>query len=115
MEREPGDDYEETAIGYAIGVLTYMQNGGKLSSIEATASEILRLANREQERRVPGPLKARVLMDSVEEMRLRHNNLNADEVFSDSTEFAYAPNVRSSSMCTYDPPNLMSCLPLMSV
>lgn len=83
MEQEPEDDYEETAIGYAIGVLTYMQNGGKLSSIEATASEILRLANGEQERRVPGPLKARILMDSVEEMRLRHNNLNADEVFSD--------------------------------
>lgn len=80
---EKGDEYEETAIGYAIGVLTYMQNGGKLSSIEATASEIVRLAGRELTQKMPGPEKARVLMESVEEMRLRHNNLNADEVFED--------------------------------
>lgn len=80
---EKGDEYEETAIGYAIGVLTYMQNGGKLSSIEATASEIVRLAGRELTQKIPGPEKARVLMESVEEMRLRHNNLNADEVFED--------------------------------
>jgi hypothetical protein len=80
---EKGDEYEETAIGYAIGVLTYMQNGGKLSSIEATASEIVRLAGRELAQKMPGPEKARVLMESVEEMRLRHNNLNADAVFED--------------------------------
>jgi hypothetical protein len=80
---EKGDEYEETAIGYATGVLTYMQNGGKLSSIEATASEIVRLAGRELAQKMPGPEKARVLMESVEEMRLRHNNLNADAVFED--------------------------------
>jgi len=83
MEPEPGDDYEETAIGYAVGVLTYMQNGGKLSSIEATASEIVRLAGRELTQEMPGPEKARVLMESVEEMRPRHNSLNADAVFED--------------------------------
>lgn len=83
MESEPGDDYEETAIGYAVGVLTYMQNGGKLSSIEATASEIVRLAGRELTQEMPGPEKARVLMESVEEMRPRHNSLNADAVFED--------------------------------
>lgn len=80
---EKGDEYEEAAIGYAIGVLTYMQNGGKLSSIEATASEIVRLATEEVDREIPGPVRAKVLMGSVEEMRLRHNNLNADEVFED--------------------------------
>lgn len=80
---EEGDEYKETAIGYAVSVLTYMQNGGKLSSIEATASEIVRLAGQEVDREAPGPIKAKVLMESVEEMRLRHNNLNADDVFSD--------------------------------
>jgi hypothetical protein len=80
---EKGDECEETAIGYAIGVLTYMQNGGTLSSIEATASKIVRLAGRELAQKMPGPEKARVLMESVEEMRLRHNNLNADAVFED--------------------------------
>ena len=80
---EQGDDYEETAIGYALAVLTYMQNGGKLSSIEATASEIIRLAGREVEQKTPGPVKAQVLMESVDEMRPRHNSLNADGVFED--------------------------------
>ncbi len=77
------DGYEESAIGYAVSALTYVQNGGKLSDIDATASEILRLAAREFRARVPGALKATVLMDSVEEMRLRHNDRAADAVFSD--------------------------------
>lgn len=77
------DEYKETAIGYAVAVLTYMQNGGKLSSIESTASEIVRLAGQELERETPGPVRAEVLMGSVEEMRFRHNNLNADAVFED--------------------------------
>lgn len=81
--QEESGEYRETAIGYAISALTYVQNGGKLSDIEATASEILRLASQELGTKVPGALKATVLMDSVEEMRLRHNSLHADAVFSD--------------------------------
>lgn len=77
------DGYEEAAISYAVGVLTYMQNGGKLSDIDATASEILRLNGRELKARVPGALKATVLMDAVEDMTRRHNHTAADAVFRD--------------------------------
>lgn len=81
-------DGRESAIGYAVNVLAYMQNGGRLADVEATAAEILRLHARELDLSVPGAVKAAVLRDSVEEMKLRHNSLEADEVFRDMQEQA---------------------------
>lgn len=79
---------EGSAVEYLGQVLRYVQGGGKLSSIDATVSEVLRLHARELNAEAPGSVKAMILRNSVEEMRLRHNSLNADAVFRDLEEQA---------------------------
>jgi hypothetical protein len=82
----------ETASGYLNSVLRYMQNGGKLTSIEATAAETLRLHAEELGHGLESPVNASVgasiLRAAVEHLRLRHNNLAADEVFRDLMDMA---------------------------
>jgi hypothetical protein len=92
MNRLDDDSKSETALGYLENVLRYMQDGGKLTSIEATASHALLLHGREMgadgQAPASGSLRAAALRESVSEMRLRHNSLAADAVFDDMEEQA---------------------------